>query len=157
MTRKNNILSIKTTLIFSLILIFLLNILNSYTIKEDDKPIIDKKISEELKVKEKIRVIISYNEDSVQSRELLVNDLFNDGVRNIRKSKSGANWLSTEISSNDLKRLSNDSRIAGIVIPTIKKTQLGQSAPLINADDVWNLGYNGSGTLSDSKNLTIMI
>ena len=52
-----------------------------------------------------------------------------------------------EISQQGFEKLKNNSLIGRIDLDRTAQTLLDNSAPLINANDVWNLGYNGSGKI----------
>jgi len=74
----------------------------------------------------------------------LLSNLSMEGIKDIRIKNSGG--FGALISLDGLNELINDKRIEEIIWSKYKpELILAESAPLINADDSWARGYNGTG------------
>lgn len=119
----------------------------------------DSNILSALKNQSEVRVQIELNDNSTlpaTSVDLItgwfkpvidnvLNNLSKDEFQLVNKFTDG---FSGYISQEGFNKLINDSRIRSIIISPeggVARAMLDKSALLINATQVWNFGYNGSG------------
>ena len=105
-----------------------------------------------------VRVIIYYESnvervqfDDIASRKNYVRNLTHSlfdyiPSTKIKNIKSGlSNSFTAEITEEGFNELIKNEKVSEIYLDVIGHVALDDSVPLINADDVWNLGYTGDG------------
>lgn len=129
----------------------------SYT-KSEFGPKIESKIFDELKEKQEVRVVIMLKDDEIgklsdmknkkerikEMQNNILVKLSKEDFKILHKYKT-INALTGFINENAIKVLEKNPSVERIYLDRKAYASLSESVPLIEADDVWNLGYTGQG------------
>jgi len=124
------------------------------------KPYIDPEIYGAFNSSEWIRIIVYFDAEDISNMGFKDLEEREEYIRNQTKSTFSyipqtkmkivqtslePGYFGAEITKEGFDILISDSKISKIYLDTMGSVALSQSVPRINADDVWNLGYTGSG------------
>jgi subtilisin family serine protease len=124
---------------------------NGYIIQLKEKPVLEKKVEIEKIVSPKeLSLKLKEQKDKItlehQNFLIEVSKIIKDPKKKIRiEFKDIFNGFSMNISKEEADKIKKLKSVKEVYPNREVKAFLTESVPLINADDVWNLGYTGSG------------